>query len=215
MIKYSSRAKYGLLITDFEKQRKMEKGQHGSHPITMNEAKKYLSEHRWDEGWEKAKSPTKNPTKSLRNETNDNSGRNVHMKRQVDESIEVPTLSINQMEGKCYCCGQPGHVADNCRLRETMPKEHWAIRKSGTMMYEKLQNAAARRQPPAQVHTQSQVDSSIAPSGAASSADNASRGNDDDDLVSWMATQIEAEDERGTTFSQAHGYLKMYILLDN
>jgi hypothetical protein len=34
------------------------------------------------------------------------------------------------MEGKCYCCGKPGHRPSDCRQKEKIPKEEWVINKS-------------------------------------------------------------------------------------
>jgi hypothetical protein len=39
-------------------------------------------------------------------------------------------LSFAQMEGKCYCCGKPGHKSPECRSKEKIPREEWAINKS-------------------------------------------------------------------------------------
>ena len=39
----------------------------------------------------------------------------------------IPTLSFTQLEGKCYCCGKPGHKSPQCRLKEKIAREKWAI----------------------------------------------------------------------------------------
>ena len=39
-------------------------------------------------------------------------------------------LSFAQMEGKCYCCGKPGHKSPDCNKKDKIPKDEWAIKKS-------------------------------------------------------------------------------------
>jgi hypothetical protein len=35
------------------------------------------------------------------------------------------------MEGKCYCCGKPGHKSPQCRFKDKLIEE-WAIKKAAT-----------------------------------------------------------------------------------
>eukprot|EP00957_Ditylum_brightwellii_P138374 10547200-Ditylum_brightwellii.AAC.1 len=37
------------------------------------------------------------------------------------------------MEGKCYCCGKPGHKSPQCSKRNTIPRDEWAINKAQLM----------------------------------------------------------------------------------
>jgi hypothetical protein len=46
------------------------------------------------------------------------------------EDDEVPMLSFAQMEGKCYCCGKPGHRSADCCKKDKIPKDEWVINKS-------------------------------------------------------------------------------------
>jgi hypothetical protein len=34
------------------------------------------------------------------------------------------------MEGKCYCCGKPGNKLPDCRQKDKIAKEEWAINKA-------------------------------------------------------------------------------------
>ena len=38
-------------------------------------------------------------------------------------------LSFAQLEGKCYCCGKPGHKSPECDKNDRIPKDEWAINK--------------------------------------------------------------------------------------
>jgi hypothetical protein len=50
-------------------------------------------------------------------------------KEDKDEE-EVTPLSSAHMEGKCYCCEKPGHKSPDCRSKEKILREEWAINKS-------------------------------------------------------------------------------------
>jgi len=39
-------------------------------------------------------------------------------------------LSFAQLEGKCYCCGKPGHKSPDCNKKDNIPKLEWTINKS-------------------------------------------------------------------------------------
>ena len=43
---------------------------------------------------------------------------------------ESPTLSLAQLEGKCYCCGKQGHKSPDCYQQDKIPREEWAINKT-------------------------------------------------------------------------------------
>ena len=34
------------------------------------------------------------------------------------------------MEGRCYCCGKPGHKYPDCRTKDNITKYEWAINKA-------------------------------------------------------------------------------------
>ena len=50
-----------------------------------------------------------------------------HESKKEDE--EAPELSFAQMEGKCYCCGKPGHKSPSCH-HKSQPKSERAINKT-------------------------------------------------------------------------------------
>jgi hypothetical protein len=39
-------------------------------------------------------------------------------------------LSFAQMEGRCYCCGRPGHKSPDCRNKDKTQRDEWAIHKA-------------------------------------------------------------------------------------
>jgi hypothetical protein len=41
-------------------------------------------------------------------------------------------MSFAMLEGKCYCCGKSGHKSTTCRLKDSITKENWAIKKAKT-----------------------------------------------------------------------------------
>jgi hypothetical protein len=52
------------------------------------------------------------------------------IKEQDKEDDAAPVLSSTQMEGKCYCCGKPGHRSPECHKKDKIPKDEWVINKS-------------------------------------------------------------------------------------
>ena len=55
------------------------------------------------------------------------------------EDEEQMPLSFAQIEGKCYCCGKPGHKSPNCRQKDK-PKEEWWINKAQQHLQKTQQN---------------------------------------------------------------------------
>ena len=63
------------------------------------------------------------------NKNDKNNPKNNRNKDEKDDEDHTP-LSFAQLEGKCYCCGKPGHKSPECRNKEKIPREEWAINKS-------------------------------------------------------------------------------------
>jgi hypothetical protein len=55
---------------------------------------------------------------------------NKNKPKEDKDDEEATPLSFAQMEGKCYCCGKPGHKSPDCRSKEKSSREEWAINKS-------------------------------------------------------------------------------------
>jgi hypothetical protein len=92
---------------------------HDQYPRMFTEANNVLSNHRFN--------VTKTKTK-----TQDRSNPKFKNKQGAKgkEDDDAPALSFAQMEGKCYCCGKPGHQSPDCRQKDKIPKEEWEINKS-------------------------------------------------------------------------------------
>jgi hypothetical protein len=85
----------------------------------VTEANNVLSNHRFD-----ATKPKAKPQGSSNHKYKSKQG------EKGEEDDEVPTLSFAQMEGKCYCCGKPGHRSPDCRQKDKIPKDEWVVNKS-------------------------------------------------------------------------------------
>ena len=44
-----------------------------------------------------------------------------------DQHKEPLLLTFAQIEGRCYCCGKPGHKSPQSRLKDIKPKHEWHI----------------------------------------------------------------------------------------
>ena len=56
-------------------------------------------------------------------------------KTEIQKSYEINKIAIHQfafmtLEERFFCCGKKGHKSPQCRLKDVIPKEKWAIRKA-------------------------------------------------------------------------------------
>ena len=63
------------------------------------------------------------------NKQDKNNSKNNRNKDEKDDEDHTP-LSFAQLEGKCYCCGKPGHKSPESQNKEKIPREEWYINKS-------------------------------------------------------------------------------------
>jgi len=160
--------KYGSLLDDLRSQYSRGTDQ---FPRTLEGATNLLSEHKLDNGKQQSQQQ--------------NNNQRQHQKKEDKSEDDTPTWSFAQMEGKCYCCGKPGHKSPDCRFKDKIPKEEWAIRKA-----EKAEN---------QQHTQVNNDGATEQTDQKDNKQQARK-------VGWSALQY--------TFSQFQD-MKEMILLDS
>jgi hypothetical protein len=108
----SDQDKYGSIISNLNSQKSVGNDQ---YPRTIVETNNVSSNHKFD--ITKVKKPDQNH-------------HNKSKPKEDKDDEEVTPLSFPQMEGKCYCCGKPGHKAPECRSKEKTPREEYAINKS-------------------------------------------------------------------------------------
>jgi hypothetical protein len=108
----SDQDKYGSIISNLNSQKSLGNDQ---YPRTIVETNNVLSNHKFD--ITKGKKP-------------DQKHHNKSKPKEDKDDEEVTPLSFAQMEGKCYCCEKPGHKSPECRSKEKIPREEWAINKS-------------------------------------------------------------------------------------
>jgi hypothetical protein len=106
--------KYGPVLTNLNSQKLLGNDQ---YPKTLIETNNVLGSHRFDANETHKKTGQGQP----RREDNSSS-------KEPDQD-KIPPLSFAQMEGKCYCCGKPGHKSPVCR-HKSKPKDEWAINKA-------------------------------------------------------------------------------------
>jgi hypothetical protein len=104
--------KYGSIISNLNSQKSLGNDQ---YPRTIVETNNVSSNHKFDTT--KVKKP-------------DQKHHNKSKPKEDKDEEEVTPLAFAQMEGKCYCCGKPGHKSPECRSNEKIPREEWAINKS-------------------------------------------------------------------------------------
>jgi hypothetical protein len=111
-------------------------------PKTLEDASQVLSAHRVD-NFGKKKAHQANPSNGNGNRAQD--------QQQAPATEEVPALSFIQMEGRCYCCGNKGHMADKCPRKDKIPKTEWAISKAKNLEAQSHVTAPVASQPPSVV----------------------------------------------------------------
>jgi hypothetical protein len=110
----ADRSKYGSLLNGLNTQQSLGNDQ---YPKTVAEANNVLSNHKLDN------------TVRMKKEYDESKLRNKTKKSSDDTKEQEVSLSFAQIEGRCYCCGKPGHRSPTCRFKNK-PKEEWAINKA-------------------------------------------------------------------------------------
>jgi hypothetical protein len=108
--------KYGSVLTNLNSQKSLGNDQ---YPKTLIETNNVLGRHQFDSS-DNQKNAGQHPKDKENNSSKD----------QDQEKDNIPPLSFTQMEGKCYCCGKPGHKSPVCRHSKSKPKDEWAINKA-------------------------------------------------------------------------------------
>ena len=113
----SDQEKYGSISKNLNEQKSLGNDQ---YPKTIVDTNNVLSNHKFDNF--KVRHEQKPTRKPYNNQKNNDA---------KDKSEEdSPKLSFAQMEGRCYCCGKPGHRSPDCRSKDKTPRDEWAINKS-------------------------------------------------------------------------------------
>ena len=204
----SDKNKYGSLINGLDSQQALGTNQ---YPTTLAKATEVLSNHRFDSAYmEQKKRKTRNNNNSeSTNQTKSNEGQ---------ESAPTPQLSFANIEGKCYCCGKPGHKSPVCRMRDKTERKDWAINK--VAKNENIHVQAKGQDEESTVSTTSQINHNSNVQEATSISTSA---NTQDSNNLWSSAQVGYQlsslASSKTTMS-SHGStkiknLKDIILLDN
>jgi hypothetical protein len=107
----ADRTKYGSLLTGLNTQQSLGNNQ---YPKSVTEANNVLRNHKLDN------------SAKFKKENEDTKSKHKFKKEREEAKEQEVTLSFAQMEGKCYCCGKPGHRSPTCRFKNK-PREEWAI----------------------------------------------------------------------------------------
>ena len=124
----ADKAKYGSILQGLNTQQSLHNDQ---YPKTVVDANNVLSNHKFDNYKSQARPSRKDKDKSDKNSNDD---------KEDKEEQEVP-MSFAQLEGRCYCCGKPGHRSPDCREKDKIPREEWAINKVEASHVQASENA--------------------------------------------------------------------------
>ncbi len=122
----SDQDKYGSIMKNLNSQKSLGNDQ---YPRTIVETNNVLSNHKLDANKER-KPDNKHRPKA-----------NANKNKEDKQDKESTPLLIGKMEGKCYCCGKLRHKSPNCRSKEKIPRDEWAINKAQQHMQSSNNNA--------------------------------------------------------------------------
>ena len=117
----SNQNKFAGVIKTLSQQKSFRNDQ---FPNTIVEASEILSNHNYENN--KIKNAQRNANKI-------NAEINKTIEKGENHNVNqahIPTLSFAQLEIRCYCCGKKGHKSPQCKYKNTIPKEDWAITKT-------------------------------------------------------------------------------------
>jgi hypothetical protein len=113
----TDQAKFGSLLKGLNSQKSLG---HDQYPRLLSESNNVLSNHLFDV----------DASNKQKQQDRDRNFQKQKIKEQDKEDDAAPVLSFAQMEGKCYCCGKPGHRSPECHKKDKIPKDEWVINKS-------------------------------------------------------------------------------------
>ena len=108
----ADQSKYGMLVENSKEQLSLGNNQ---YPISVDKAYEVLMVKRFDK---------KPKTHGDRNNNNQDGGGNQKHNFLTKNEEDSPTFNFVQvLQGKCFCCGKPGHKSPKC-YHHNKPKEN-------------------------------------------------------------------------------------------
>jgi hypothetical protein len=108
----ADKTKYGTLLMGVNTQTSLKDNQYRK---TITKAANILSNHRWD---------------NVGKTNNNNNNKHKDNDKGGDKNEEIPEMSFAMLEGKCHCCGKPGHNSPKYHLKDKVLKGNWGINKA-------------------------------------------------------------------------------------
>ena len=106
----ADKSKYESILKNLNQQFSLGNNQ---YPNSIIEASSALNNHKFDMGYTKTKLNSRNQIS--------------REKENANETEEPILLTFAQIEGRCYCCGKPGHKSPQCKLKDVKPRHEWYI----------------------------------------------------------------------------------------
>ena len=108
----ADKSKYKSILKNLNQQFSLGNNQ---YPNSIIEANSVLNNHKLDMVYTKTKLNLRNQISKEKEKENAN-------------KTEEPILqTFAQIEGRCYCCGKPGHKSPQCKLKDVKPRHEWFI----------------------------------------------------------------------------------------
>ena len=137
VLRNSDSNKYGSLKRNFRTQYALNNDQ---YPRKINNMTDVLNSHQWDATYNENKKKRKEEKEKSRQDSRSNSLSQSDEK--TEENSGTQHAQVKNID--CYCCGEKGHYASKCPLRDKIPKEKWAMKK-GIQMVQDLNTEATEK----------------------------------------------------------------------
>ena len=92
------------------------------YPGTLSDATDVLLNHKWDPAYKESQKNKRTQREEARKSENNTTG--------TGEAVGL----VQKDKRVCYCCGNEDHLANECPVKDKIPKEDWHVNKQAQLV---------------------------------------------------------------------------------